>query len=121
MMGSEANRIANARVTGLKNARLSKINKFKGCVKQKQLAKFAEEPKQPTLSVTNEELHANHVFVLQIIKPELATMYESRAHMVGQRRQRRPACRARHACAQLSVRICVAHACRFAAHAAQRG
>ena len=72
-MGSEANRIANARVTGLKNARLSKINKFKGCVKQKQLAKFAEEPKQPTLSVTNEELHANHVFVLQIIEPELAT------------------------------------------------
>ena len=79
MMGSEANRIANARVTGLKNARLSKINKFKGCVKQKQLAKFAEEPKQPTLSVTNEELHANHVFVLQIIKPELATMYVSAA------------------------------------------
>ena len=30
---------------GSKNARLSKINKYKGCVKQKQLAKFAEEPK----------------------------------------------------------------------------
>ena len=72
-MGSEANRIANARVTGLKNAKLSKINKYKGCVKQKQLAKFAKKPKQPTLSVTNEELHANHVFVLQIIKPDQAT------------------------------------------------
>ena len=29
--------------------------------------------------MTNEELHANHVFVLQIIKPELATMYVSAA------------------------------------------
>lgn len=80
IMGSEANRAANARVTGLKNARLSKIMTYKGCVKQKQLAKFAEEPKpprprphNPTLSVTNEELHANHVFVLQIIKPDQAT------------------------------------------------
>jgi len=36
MMGSEANRVANARVTGLKNARWSKINKYKGCVKQKR-------------------------------------------------------------------------------------
>jgi hypothetical protein len=80
MMGSEANRVANARVTGLKNARWSKINKYKGFVKQKQLAKFVEEPKprrprphKPTLSVTTEELHANHVFVLHIFEPELAT------------------------------------------------
>eukprot|EP00900_Chrysochromulina_parva_P010558 jgi/Chrpa1/19503/Chrysochromulina_OHIO_Genome00008520-RA len=83
MMGSEANRVANARVTGLKNARWSKINKYKGFVKQKQLAKFVEEPKprrprphKPTLSVTTEELHANHVFVLHIYEPELATTLE---------------------------------------------
>ena len=79
-MGSDANRVAIAKVVGSMNAKFHRVKRLKGCVRLQQLAKLAEEQKshrlhtaELPLSVTNDELHVNHVFVTQIIDPELAT------------------------------------------------
>jgi hypothetical protein len=79
-MGSDANRVAIAKVVGSMNAKFHRIKRLRGCVRLQRLAKLAEEQKshrphtaELPLTVTNDELHVNHVFVTQIINPERAT------------------------------------------------